>query len=304
MSSFDELMKDTAKKEQSAEDKKKAFAEQQAARREKCFAMIDEGCKTATVSGESMRKLLDVESRFDKYTIGNDLLIYMQKPDATVIKDFKTWEKDGKRIKKGAKSLMILEPHDYIAQDGTQRTGYNAKLMFDISDIEKPEMPPKVARDIKMIVRALVEDCPVKIATTSKVDYPPDMPEGAYYDPDKNRIVAVAGITPVEIFSSVAQAMAHAEMAANQLPDAPAYSISDHAFQARCAAYVLAQKYGVQTDKVNIVSVPPRYANMEAKEIKAELTEIHTSVQSIVERMNRVLEPKVQNKDRDSRDER
>ena len=248
-----------------------------------------------------MRSFLYVQSHFEQYSLNNNLLIYKQMPTATRLKDYKTWEKDGKQVKKGAKSVAILEPHNYIASDGTERTAYNPKTMFDITDVLKVEPEQKVSYDEKLLIRALVTDSPVKIETGQ--NGPVDKADGAYYDSINHRIVARTGMSASEIFTSVAKAMVHAEIA--KCAEEKEYRPVDHEFQARCAAYVLAKKYSVPTENVNIESIPPRYAGFDAKAVKEELEEIHSSVKAISERMVATLErPKTQDKSRNDRDVR
>lgn len=180
MSHFDDLMQKQGQKEMSAEDKKKAeYAGKQAERRKNCYDMIDKACNEVIGTAGNMRTFLLVMSRFEAYSLNNNFLIYMQKPDATRIKERKAWEKDfpdtERFIRKGGKSLMILEPQKYKGGDDEEHVGYNPKLMFDISDIVNAVPEPKISPDRGQLIRALVDHCPAPIMTL-KEGYPPDAP--------------------------------------------------------------------------------------------------------------------------------
>jgi len=59
---------------------------------------------------ENFRQFLTTMSRFHDYSIGNQILIMIQKPDATRVAGFNTWKELGRWVKKGAKGIAILAP--------------------------------------------------------------------------------------------------------------------------------------------------------------------------------------------------
>ena len=285
-------------------DGKKNFAERMADKKNQCYAMIDDACLNSVSSVDNLRQFLDVQSRFDKYSLNNALLIFAQKPDAVKVKDFDAWKKDDISIKKGAKSFMILEPSPYKGNDGKLHRGYNVKNVFDISDVEAPEeaLPQLKTYEQKQLVAALVHEAsvPVRKAEHSLGE------QDAIYD-TKNKVVYFkAGLDFDTIFPSIAKALAHAEMA----KDVENYRISEHEFAARCSAYVISQRYGVDTRTVDVYGIPPKVEAMEADDIKKELGDVHRNVKSITARMRESLEqtqnkeqqnPNKGNKDREER---
>jgi len=58
----------------------------------------------------NFRQFLLAMSRFHDYSIGNLILIAMQKPDATRVAGFNTWRELGRWVKKGEKGIAILAP--------------------------------------------------------------------------------------------------------------------------------------------------------------------------------------------------
>jgi hypothetical protein len=62
-------------------------------------------------NSEAYANYLKTMSRFHKYSTRNTLLIHMQKPDATLVAGFNSWQSNFKRhVKKGEKSIKILAP--------------------------------------------------------------------------------------------------------------------------------------------------------------------------------------------------
>ena len=269
---------------------KKSFAERMAEKKNQCYAMIDDACLNAVSSIESLRQFLNVQSRFDKYSLNNALLIFAQKPDAVKVKDFDAWKKDDISIKKGAKSFMILEPSPYKGTDGKMHRGYNAKNVFDISDVEAPEdaIPQPKSYEQKQLVAALVHDAPVPVRKAEHSIGEND----AIYDAKNKVVYFKTGLEFDTIFPAIAKALAHAEMA----KDVENYRIGEHEFAARCSAYVLSQRYGVDTRTVDVYGIPKNIETMEAEDVKKVLGDVHSNVKSINARMNESLE-QTQNKE-------
>jgi hypothetical protein len=283
---------------------KKSFAERMAEKKNQCYAMIDDACLNSVSSVDNLRQFLNVQSRFDKYSLNNALLIFAQKPDAVKVKDFDAWKKDDISIKKGAKSFMILEPSPYKGTDGKMHRGYNAKNVFDISDVEASEdaIPQPKSYEQKQLVAALVHDAPVPVRKAEHSIGEND----AIYDAKNKVVYFKAGLEFDTIFPAIAKALAHAEMA----KDVENYRIGEHEFAARCSAYVLSQRYGVDTRTVDVYGIPKNIETMEAEDVKKVLGDVHSNVKSINARMNESLEqtqnkeqqnPNKGNKDREER---
>ena len=269
---------------------KKSFAERMAEKKNQCYAMIDDACLNSVSSVDNLRQFLNVQSRFDKYSLNNALLIFAQKPDAVKVKDFDAWKKDDISIKKGAKSFMILEPSPYKGTDGKMHRGYNAKNVFDISDVEASEdaIPQPKSYEQKQLVAALVHDAPVPVRKAEHSIGEND----AIYDAKNKVVYFKAGLEFDTIFPAIAKALAHAEMA----KDVENYRIGEHEFAARCSAYVLSQRYGVDTRTVDVYGIPKNFETMEAEDVKKVLGDVHSNVKTINARMNESLE-QTQNKE-------
>lgn len=79
--------------------------------------------KYVTHEKESWIEFLGFASRLYKYNFADQLLIYAQRPEATMVADMKTWNKHtGRYVNKGAKSIAVF--------DGDQKLKY----LFDVSD--------------------------------------------------------------------------------------------------------------------------------------------------------------------------
>ena len=307
MSEFDNVLNGTADKkaEQTVEknapeailddiaegnEEKKTYGQVMAEKKAKCYAMIDDACLEVMSSPEKLYEYLMVQSSFERYSLNNNLLIFAQNPGATKLKDFDAWKKSGCYVKKGSESILILEPYSFTGTDGKPHRGYNAKNVFNIEDVNVPPeaYPEEKTYEQKKLVESLVHDSPVPIrkAEQSLGD------NFAVYDPQNKVIYFKPGLEFAEVFPAIAKALAHAEMAKGD----EKYHVNDNEFKARCSANIIAQKYGVDIHTVDIHVIPPKYASLEAEDVKKELGAVHDNVKTITTRMAEVLE-KTQNKE-------
>jgi hypothetical protein len=59
---------------------------------------------------EVLRRYLCAMAKFPKYSLHNLMLILSQKPDATHVAGYRTWQQLGRFVKKGAKGILIFAP--------------------------------------------------------------------------------------------------------------------------------------------------------------------------------------------------
>src|SRR5580765_1087692 len=59
---------------------------------------------------KALTSYLKAIGRFHRYSLHNVLLIASQKPDASYVAGFRTWNELGRFVKKGEKGILILAP--------------------------------------------------------------------------------------------------------------------------------------------------------------------------------------------------
>ena len=91
---------------------------------------IEQGIKELFESEKYMR-YLSVMSRFHRYSVNNTMLIYMQKPDATLVAGFNKWKNQFERhVKKGEHGITIIAPTPYKKKIEEQKLDPDTKLRF------------------------------------------------------------------------------------------------------------------------------------------------------------------------------
>ncbi len=103
---------------------------------------------------EGLTAYLTAMGRFHNYSFGNILEIARQKPDATRVAGLYAWNKLGRRVKKGERSIRILAPvigirkkkdseaeRDITKQNQPVLVGFRSASVFDVSQTEGAELP-------------------------------------------------------------------------------------------------------------------------------------------------------------------
>lgn len=273
---------------------KEEYAEKKRAEKDKVYQMIDDTAREIVSDPEKFKAFLDTQSRVDRYSAANALLIYNQLPGATQLKDFDDWGKDNVKITKGAKSIYILEPVEYTKRDGTPGVSYNVKRVFDVSQTTGRKLPaPSVNRDPKALIITMLDVCPVAVEATNELPYP-NM--AAFYNNEKQTLYVKRNVgDSVAVAQCVAQELGHAQLSINS----DTYSRRDMGFQAVCIGYMLCKKYGVDTQNFAINRIPESLSSKEPKEIRAELSKTRNAMNEIHSRISEELYRKKQERSKD-----
>ena len=148
MPNYDDLFTSPPAQGEETPFDKDAWAAKKQAEREGVYAMIDNHVHDMGMDGGVFQAYLDVQARFDLYSVSNAILIAAQCPEATKLADFDSWKADGVYVKRGQDAITILEPgKEYRKDDGSTGVSYNVKKVFDISQTRAEQRPaPTVAR--------------------------------------------------------------------------------------------------------------------------------------------------------------
>ena len=178
-------------------------------------------------------------SRFHKYSLNNTMLIYMQKPDATLVAGFNKWRDQFERnVMKGEKGIKIIAPTPFKKKIEEQKLDPDTKLpmldadgkviieekeikipmfkpvtVFDVSQTEGKPLP-QLASDLsgnvqnyEVFMEALRRASPVPI------DFKPlqDGSDG-FFSLDTQSITIREGMSEVQTVSAVVHEIAHSKL--------------------------------------------------------------------------------------------
>ena len=211
----------------------------------------------------------------DFYSASNAILIMSRCPDATLLKSADSWNELDVKINKGEKAIHILEPSDYIDENGEQRTSYNIKNVFDISQTDaEPKPPQKTESNPKVLAVSLMETAPMQKVNAAELPIPYST---AFYDHDNNKLMVKKGSNPISVFRDVARELALAEIAQG----CDEYKRKECLPSANCAAYMLCQKYGIDNSDMNVTAAKQEWAGLENKEIRSRLAMANDGLYSV-----------------------
>ena len=260
---------------------KAEWAAQKQAQRQEAYELIDNTCSEMMADGESFRQYLDVQGRFDRYSVANAVLVSAQMPEATQLKDYNAWKQSRVYVNKDAQKIVILEPSkEYTRDDGTKAVGYNAKVVYDISETSaKDRQQAQEPKTMRELVSAMIDASPVPFVPVADLEIP------AYYDSKQQTIFIKTGLTEEQLFVSMAKEVSAAvfDFKHNESRDA-----SD--FKSFCVAYMVSTRYGVDTRGFSFDRLPREFSEMDTQVFKGELGSMRDVLGEIQSDMFKSLE--------------
>ena len=199
---------------------------------------IEQGIKELFESEKYMR-YLSVMSRFHRYSVNNTMLIYMQKPDATLVAGFNKWKNQFERhVKKGEHGITIIAPTPYkkkieeMKRDPDTHAPIldaDGKAVMEEKEIEIPMFRPVKVFDVSQtdgrplpelssslsgtvphyeaFLEALRRSAPVPIEFE-----PMAANTDGYFSPDQQRIATREGMSEVQTVSATVHEIAHSKL--------------------------------------------------------------------------------------------
>lgn len=263
------------------EEDKPAWIAHKQQEREAVYAQIDEAISTMASDGPRFQTYLDVQARFDRYSVANAVLITSQMPEATRLGDFDAWKASGAYVKRGAVGLSILEPgKEYRREDGSVGVSYNVKKVFDISQTNAQRPAPKTLLDDRSLLKALIHEPPCKVEVRDEV------PDGrnVVYLPEEKTILVRRGLDAHTIFRGLAQELARVHL------EKGGKDCTSSDFVVYSVAYLLCQRNGVPVDSFSFQRMPAAYKEMDPQDLRKELGIIREVAGDVTASMNRFFE--------------
>ena len=201
-------------------------------------AGIEQGINELFESEKYMR-YLSVMSKFHRYSVNNTMLIYMQKPEATLVAGFNKWKNQFERhVKKGEHGITIIAPTPYkkkieeMKRDPDTHAPIldaDGKAVMEEKEIEIPMFRPVKVFDVSQtdgkplpelssslsgtvphyeaFLEALRRSAPVPIEFE-----PMAANTDGYFSPDQQRIAIREGMSEVQTVSATVHEIAHSKL--------------------------------------------------------------------------------------------
>ena len=260
---------------------KEEWAAQKQEQRKEAYELIDTTCGQMMTDGGAFQQYLDVQGHFDRYSVNNAILVSAQMPEATQLKDYGSWKQSRAYVDKDAQKITILEPgKEYEREDGSKAVGYNAKIVYDISQTSaKDRQQPQEQKTMRELVSAMIDASPVSFVPVDDLELP------AFYDSAQQTIFIKTGLNEEQLFVSMAKEVSAAVFDCKHKESRDA---SD--FKSFCVAYMVSSRYGVDTKGFRFDNLPKEFAGMETQEFKGELGSMRDVLGEIQSDMYKSLE--------------
>ena len=208
----------------------------------------------AVRQSEWFKEYLDTMAKFWRYSYHNQLLIHIQKRDASRVAGFRTWNEMGRYIKAGQKAIKILAPFTKKTVKKDEETGEEKETeftyfcpvsVFDVSQTEGRELP-KLDIDIdgnshEKLLQKLVEFCKSR---QIEVEFKPLGINGLYGYSQGGKIVIGTNQSVNMQVNTLVHEIAH-ELIHYSLKG-KLFSKQEREIQAESVAYVVCQSLGLE----------------------------------------------------------
>ena len=260
---------------------KEEWAAQKQEQRKEAYELIDTTCGQMMTDGGAFQQYLDVQGHFDRYSVNNAILVSAQMPEATQLKDYGSWKQSRAYVDKDAQKITILEPgKEYEREDGSKAVGYNAKIVYDISQTSaKDRQQPQEQKTMRELVSAMIDASPVSFVPVDDLELP------AFYDSAQQTIFIKTGLSEEQLFVSMAKEVSAAVF---DFKHKESRDASD--FKSFCVAYMVSSRYGVDTKGFRFDNLPKEFAGMETQEFKGQLGSMRDVLGEIQSDMYKSLE--------------
>ena len=199
---------------------------------------IEQGIKELFESEKYMR-YLSVMSRFHRYSVNNTMLIYMQKPDATLVAGYNKWKDQFERhVKKGEHGITIIAPTPYKKKIEEQKLDpdtkapildKDGKIVTEEKEIEIPMFRPVKVFDVSQtdgkplpeLASSLSGNVPNYEAFMEALRRSAPMPitfeamaadTDGYFSADHQKIAIRQGMSEVQTVSATVHEIAHSKL--------------------------------------------------------------------------------------------
>ena len=201
-------------------------------------AGIEQGIKELFESEKYMR-YLSVMSRFHRYSVNNTMLIYMQRPDATLVAGYNKWKNQFERhVKRGEHGITIIAPTPFKKKIEEQKLDPDTKApmldaegkvimeereveipmfrpvkVFDVSQTDGKPLPELASslsgnvQNYEAFMEALRRSAPVPLSVEPMAEN-----MDGYFSPDRQRIAIREGMSEVQTVSAAVHEIAHSKL--------------------------------------------------------------------------------------------
>jgi antirestriction protein ArdC len=200
---------------------------------------------------ETLTAYLKAIGRFHRYSLPNVMLIASQKPNASYVAGFRTWNELGRFVKKGEKGILILAPivrrksenEEDQKESSTPVAGFRAAYVFDVSQTDGKVLP-QIGTAQGDPTRSGEQLRSFASAQSISIDYSMEIAPARGMS-SGGLITLLPGQPPAEEFSTLAHELAHELLHRGDRRSATSRRIRET--EAEATAFVVCHAIGLET---------------------------------------------------------
>ena len=279
---------------------------------------IEAGIRDIFESGdmEKYRNYLRTMSRFHNYSLNNQALIHLQRPDATLVAGYNRWrDKFSRHVLRGEKGITIIAPTPYKKKIEQEKLDPDTKLpildadgkivteekeieipmfrpvkVFDYAQTDGKPLPERVASPVanltgsvenyEAFMEALRRSSPVPVEVK-----PLSADVDGYFSPKSQSITLREGMSEVQTVSAAVHEIAHAKLhnyGLQQAAERKAKSRNTEEVEAESISFMVCAYFGIETGANSFGYVATWSKNAELPEFRASLDTIGKTANGII----------------------
>lgn len=267
------------------------------------------------MESEKYKAFLSSMVKFHNYSLNNQILIAVQKPDSTLCAGYTTWQKQNRYVKKGEKGIRIICPSPYkkeylkdvidkttgkpeLLSDGRTKQEIVQKVIpffkvgyvYDISQTEGQPLPEiadilegDLDEGLKSLKEAMLQASPVPVCFQ-----PIDGETNGFYSPAAGEIVVDSTLSEKQslktLIHETAHALLHNPEASSSQPTRETKEV-----EAESVAYVVCQYFGLDTSDYSFGYIAGWSSGKGTPELKASLENIRNTSNEIISNVEQIL---------------
>lgn len=279
---------------------------------------IEAGIRDIFESGDmdKYRNYLRTMSRFHNYSLNNQALIHLQRPDATLVAGYNRWrDKFSRHVLRGEKGITIIAPTPYKKKIEQEKLDPDTKLpildadgkviteekeieipmfrpvkVFDYAQTDGKPLPERVASPVANLtgsvenygafMEALRRSSPVPVEVK-----PLSADVDGYFSPKSQSITLREGMSEVQTVSAAVHEIAHAKLhnyGLQQAAERKAKSRNTEEVEAESISFMVCAYFGIETGANSFGYVATWSKNAELPEFRASLDTIGKTANGII----------------------
>ena len=279
---------------------------------------IEAGIRDIFESGdmEKYRNYLRTMSRFHNYSLNNQALIHLQRPDATLVAGYNRWrDKFSRHVLRGEKGITIIAPTPYKKKIEQEKLDPDTRLpildadgkivteekeieipmfrpvkVFDYAQTDGKPLPERVASPVanltgsvenyEAFMEALRRSSPVPVEVK-----PLSADMDGYFSPKSQSITLREGMSEVQTVSAAVHEIAHAKLhnyGLQQAAERKAKSRNAEEVEAESISFMVCAYFGIETGANSFGYVATWSKNAELPEFRASLDTIGKTANGII----------------------